>query len=166
VWCAFVASAAAVQAQPEAQTSTQSAAASIQAECAVTGLFLVDLDAKKVTVVPARLEVEYTEVAPNEICFAWFVVKGTKDKQVKKFKLKDFGDLKGVNNKSVLKEKKVQAGELDLISLSFDDKPKWDADGDGHDELLFVKEAYAGEFTYDTETFTVDPDIIITRPGG
>jgi hypothetical protein len=144
----------------------QGAGAPAKQECAAIGLFLLDLDAKVVTVVPQRLELTYSAVPPNEICFAWFVVKGTKSKQVKKFKLKDFMDLKGQGGKPVLKEKRVHAGDLDLVSLVFDDKPKWDADGDGIEELRLVKEVYGAEFEYDGQTFTIDPEIIIQKPGG
>jgi len=134
-------------------------------ECAAVGLFLIDTDAKKVTVIPQRLEVTYSATGPQEICFAWFVSKGAKSDAIKKFKLKDFEDLLGAGGGKLFKAKKAASKDLDLISIEFTDKPDFDSNDDGYDDLAFVQESYSGELQHGNDTYAIDPDIIIKKGG-
>ncbi len=144
------------------------ASANPQDDCLASGVLAISVSTGKVTVIPSKIVVEYpgTAATKREICFAWFVVEGTKAKEFEKLVLEHFeNEVLDAAGRPVLKAKKKHTKDVDLISLELAGEPVWMYDGQPVTERT---EHYDGTLLFKgaTEPLEFDPEIILRKPSG
>ncbi len=156
-------------------------AGDLKDECRAVALLLFDATAKKITVVPQRIEMTYPQPGElaREICFTW-VISNIPSGGASNFETLDLEGHDNTKGKkkdgtagelALLKKKKLHDKNSDNQFISLDSElnalPNWDPDGDGQASDIRLNYKVKGKYKVGSieSDIIFDPEIIIKKGG-